>query len=55
MSIPADKFEQEEPPNNPAAILAGRLSQALLLILCGSPIAIFAFALAHRVFRHFFS
>ncbi len=38
----------EEPPATKAAAMAGRVSQALLLILCASPIAIFAIALAHR-------
>ena len=38
----------DEPPSPPPGLLAGKLCQALLLILCASPIAIFAFALAHR-------
>ncbi len=44
----------EEPPATKAAVMAGRVSQALLLILCASPIAIFAIALAHRGFVYLF-
>lgn len=39
----------EEPPSSRAALLAGKLSQAFLLVLLGGPIAIFAGTLLHRL------
>ncbi len=52
MSVGTDKLEGEEPPPGAAAALAGKISQALLLILCTSPIVLFAFALVHRGFQY---
>ena len=54
MSVRSQPTEAEEPPITTAAALAGKMSQALLLILCASPIAIFALALAHRGFQYLF-
>ncbi len=45
---------EREAPTSTAAALAGKVTQALLLILCAGPIAIFAFALAHRGFQYLF-
>ena len=42
----------EEPPSSPAAQLAGKASQYLLLILCVSPIALFPVALALRAYGY---
>jgi hypothetical protein len=44
----------EEPPSSPAAQLAGKASQYLLLILCVSPIALFPVALALRAYGYLF-
>ena len=43
-----------EPPSTPAAQLAGKASQLLLLILCVSPIALFPLALAIRAYGYLF-
>jgi hypothetical protein len=51
MFLSIDKLEEEEPPTSRAAAVAGRVSQTILLILCASPAALFALALAHRAIR----
>ncbi len=52
MSVRSESME--EPPATKAAAIGGRLSQAMLLILCAGPIAIFAIGLAHRGFVYLF-
>ena len=44
----------EEPPSSPTAQLVGKASHYLLLILCGSPIALFPVALAVRAYGYLF-
>jgi hypothetical protein len=56
MTIHPDKLEAEQPSIAAAtALAAAKVSEALLLILCASPIAILALALAHRAVSQIFS